>query len=94
MTKELKTFIKHYQTLSSEEQGLVIRELVLLKKKPPYSILFELNKEGMTKMAKTVTYCQKNSIPYTPERKGKDKVALVFQDLTQRNEVLIGRLTT
>lgn len=91
---ELTKFLSYYSTLSSEEQGNVIRKLVLEKKKPPYSICFQLNKAGLIQMGKVVSYCQKYSIPYTPEKKGSSKIAFSFQDLGARNEVLIGRLAT
>lgn len=93
MDKETANYLTHYKTLSSEEQGKVIRELVLLKKKPPYCISFNLDQKGITHMAKVVAYCQKNKIPYTPEKKGSKKVSFSFQDIGTRNEVLLGRMT-
>lgn len=92
--QEFSQFLSYYTALSYEEQGHVIRKLVTEKKKPSYSICFQLNATGLLLMGKVVSYCKQYSIPYTPERKGSTKVALSFQNLSDRNEVLIGRLTT
>ena len=90
---KLKETIEFYKNLSFKQQKVFIRSLTVHTKKPPYYITFELDSTGLNKMAEVISYCKKYQIEYTPEKRGNTKIAFCFQDLNERNEVLIGRLT-
>jgi hypothetical protein len=88
-----KEIISHYAALSFFGQKNLLEALKKVTKRPPFYIIFDLNKHGLLQMAKTIAYCKQHSISYIPEKRGLEKVAFAFKDMDERGNALIGRLT-
>ena len=98
MKKELELgqkfheILEYYHSLSYKEQKELLLVISKATKQPPYYILFKLDRHGLLKMAKAVSYCKKYDIPYTPEKLSNTRVRFCFENMSERNKVLIGRL--
>lgn len=90
MTLKTTDIVKHFKSLSHEEQRSLLSELTKELKSPTYSILFKLTPTHLAKLSKTVLYCKKHSVEYVTGKVGETKVKFTFKDLETRNQVLLG----